>query len=147
MGGAVFPPCCLTWGQTMVEVMKIMATSFKRSYVRTATLSVPDPAAGHHQPMPLVETSGHSWEDLAQFWGGHCSFLLSPGAHKVLFVPSKSLFSQSCVSSGGSMVELMVTSSKSAYAIPRSVAPRDPASVPGHWWPIPPQEMLRHSNG
>ena len=24
MGGAVFPPCCLTWGQTMVEVMKIM---------------------------------------------------------------------------------------------------------------------------
>ena len=31
--------------------------------------------------------------------------------HKVLFVPSKSLFPQSCVSSGGSMVGLMVTSS------------------------------------
>ena len=31
MGGAVFPPCCLTWGQTMVEVMKIIVTSFKRS--------------------------------------------------------------------------------------------------------------------
>ena len=27
MGGAVFPLCCLTWGQTMVEVMKIMVTS------------------------------------------------------------------------------------------------------------------------
>ena len=26
MGGSVFPPCYLTWGQTMVEVMKIMAT-------------------------------------------------------------------------------------------------------------------------
>ena len=25
MGGPVFPPCRLTWGQTMVEVMKIMA--------------------------------------------------------------------------------------------------------------------------
>ena len=37
------------------------------------------------------------------FWG-HCSFLLGPGAHKVLFVPSKNLFPQSCVSSGGSMV-------------------------------------------
>ena len=31
-GRAVFPPGYLTWGQTMVEVMKIMATSFKRSH-------------------------------------------------------------------------------------------------------------------
>ena len=31
MGRAVFPLCCLTWGQTMVEVMKIMVPSFKRS--------------------------------------------------------------------------------------------------------------------
>ena len=30
---------------------------------------------------------------------GHCSFLLSPDEHKVLFVPSKSLFPQSCGSS------------------------------------------------
>ena len=29
MGGAAFPPCCLTWGQTMVEVMKTMAASSK----------------------------------------------------------------------------------------------------------------------
>ena len=29
---------------------------------------------------------------------GHCSFLLGPGVHKILFVPSKSLFPQSCVS-------------------------------------------------
>ena len=40
--------------------------------------------------------------------------------HKVLFVPSQSLFPQSCVSSSSSMVGLMVTSSKRAYAIPRS---------------------------
>ena len=32
MGGAVFPPCCLTWGQTMVEAMKTMETSFERSH-------------------------------------------------------------------------------------------------------------------
>ena len=31
----------------MVEVMKIMATSFKKSHVHTATLSAPNPAAGH----------------------------------------------------------------------------------------------------
>ena len=60
MGGAVFPPCCLTWGQTMVEVMKIMATSFKRSHACTAALSAPDPAAGHHWPTPLLETPGYS---------------------------------------------------------------------------------------
>ena len=48
---------------------------------------------------------------------GLCSFLLGPGVHKVLFVPSKSLFPQSCVSFGGSVVGLMVTSSKRAYAI------------------------------
>ena len=54
----------------------------------------------------------------------------SPGTHKVLFVPSKNLFPQSCVSSGGSMVGLMATSSKRAYAIPRSAAPR--AHVKGH---------------
>ena len=37
--------------------------------------------------------------------------------------------SQSYVSSGGSVVGLMVTSSKAAYAIPRSAAPRAPAAV------------------
>ena len=31
----------------MVEVMKIMVTSFKRSHARTAAFSAPDPAAGH----------------------------------------------------------------------------------------------------
>ena len=40
----------------------------------------------------------------------------------------KSLFPQSCVSSGSSLVGLMVTSSKRAYATPRSAAPR--ASAP-----------------
>ena len=59
---------------------------------------------------------------------GHRSFLLGPGVHKVLFVPSKSLFPQSCVSSGSSMVGLMATSSKKAYVTPSSAAPR--ASAP-----------------
>ena len=32
MGGAAFPPCSLTWGQTMVGVMAVMATSFQKIY-------------------------------------------------------------------------------------------------------------------
>ena len=52
MDWAVFPPCCLTWGQSMTEVMRIMATSFKRSSACTATLSASNPAAGHRRPMP-----------------------------------------------------------------------------------------------
>ena len=36
-----------TWGQTMMEAMKIEVTSLKRSIARTATLSAPNPAAGH----------------------------------------------------------------------------------------------------
>ena len=66
--------------------------------------------------------------------GGHCSFLLGPGAHKVLSVPSESLFPQSCVSSGGSMVGLMATSSKRAYATPGSTAPRAPGPAAVHCW-------------
>ena len=42
----------------MVEVMKIMAASFKRSHERTGTLSSPSPAAGHHRPTPLPEIPG-----------------------------------------------------------------------------------------
>ena len=112
--------------------MKIMASSFKKSHVCTATLSAPNPATGHHQPIPLPElldTHRQVWVSL--LWG-HCSFLLGPSVHKFLSVPSQGLFPQSWVSSGSSVVGLMVTSSKRAYAIPRSAAPRGPALVAGH---------------
>ena len=61
----------------------------------------------------LLDTHGQVWVSL--LWG-HCSFLLGPGAHKFLFMLSKSLFPQSYASSGGSMMGLMVTPSKRAYA-------------------------------
>ena len=144
MGGAVFPSYYLTWGQTMVEVMKIMTTSFKRFHACIAALSAPNPAAGHRWPTlcrRLLDTHGQVWVRLS--WG-HCSFLLGSGAHNLLFVPSKSLFPQSCVSSGTSMVGLMVTSSKRAYVIPSSTTPRAPAPATVHCWPIPLQETLKH---
>ena len=70
--------CCFTWDQTMVEVMKIMSASFKRRLACTASLSVPDPVAGHHWPVPLPETPGHSQVSLGQSLVG--SLLLSPGS-------------------------------------------------------------------
>ena len=72
------PSLWCTWGQTMVEVMKITATSFKRSHACTATLSAPNSGEGYHWPTPPLEIPGHSQESL-----GHClvgSLLLSPGA-------------------------------------------------------------------
>ena len=70
--------------------------------------------------------------DLRGLLWGHRSFLLGPGAHKVFSVSSNGLFPQSCVSSGSSMVGLMVTSSKRAYAIPRSTASKAPAPAAVH---------------
>ena len=79
--------------------MKIMATSFKRARVLTASLSAPDPAAGRRRSISLQENPEHSQASLGQSLMGHCPFLLVPCMHKLLFVPSKSLFHQSCVSS------------------------------------------------
>ena len=82
MGGAVFPPCCLIWGQIMVEVMNIIATSFKMSLAYTAEMSAPAPAAGHCWPNPPQETLKHCS-------GSVCVQSLGPGAHKGLFGPSE----------------------------------------------------------
>ena len=88
----------------------------------TAALSAPT------LKQPTTDPCPHSWTLLATLgqplvW----SLLLSPASWctQVLFVPIKILFPQSCVNSG--MVGLNVTSSKRAYAIPRSAAPRAPA--------------------
>ena len=69
-----------------------MATSFKRSPGCTATLGAHDLAVGHCGLTPLPGTLVYSQASLGQSPVGHCSFLLDPGTHKVLFVPSKSLF-------------------------------------------------------
>ena len=62
----------------MVEVMKIMETSFKRSPVCTAALRTCNPAAGHRQPIPPLENPGHSRARLGHSLVG--SVLLSPGS-------------------------------------------------------------------
>ena len=130
----------------VVEVMKIMVTSFKRSHACTATLSAPNPAAGHHRPMPPLETLGHSQASLGHSLVG--SLLLSPRSWCTRFcLCLQESVSQSCVSSGSSMVGLMATSSKRAYAISTSAAPRASVPAAGHCWPVPPQETPKHSSG
>ena len=87
---------------------------------------------------------------VSHLWG-NCSFLLDPGAYQVLFVPTKSLFPQSYVSSGGSVVGLM------ARAFPRGpntpdqdalgnlVCPlqstREPKSPQDEWRARPPPSL------
>ena len=85
-----------------------MVTSFKRSHAGTAALVPPtlqQATADPHLCRRLLDAHGQFWDSL--LWG-HCSFLLGPGVHKVSFVPSKSLFPQSCVSSENSILGLMV---------------------------------------
>ena len=53
-------------------------TSFKMSHACTYVFSDPNPAAGHRQPMPLLETPGHSQASLGQSLVG--SLLLSSGS-------------------------------------------------------------------
>ena len=75
----------------MLEIMKIMATCFKRSHASTAALSALTLQQATIDPRlcrRLLDTHGQVW---ASFLGSHCSFILGPGAYKVLFVPSKSL--------------------------------------------------------
>ena len=118
-----------------------MATSFKRSTLQSVPPTIEQAIADPRLHRRLLDTHGCVCYSL--LWG-HCSFLLSPGVHKVLFVPSQSLSPQSCVSSGASTVELMATSSKRAYAIVRSAAPKSPCPCSR---PLPPQETLRYSSG
>ena len=56
----------------------VMTTSFKRTYSCTVVFSAPNLTAGHCQPMPSLETPGHSQASLDQSLVG--SLLLSPGS-------------------------------------------------------------------
>ena len=76
----------------------------------------------------LLDTHGQVWVSL--LWG-HCCFLLGPGAQGSVCALQESV-SQSCVSSGSSMLGLMVTSSKRAYVTPRSATPRATPPAAGH---------------
>ena len=117
----------------------------QRSHASTATLSAPDPAAGCCQPSRLPETPGHSWASLAQSLVG--SLLLFPGSWCIrfclclqwLYFPALCKFWQFYGGVNGDLLQDGLCHTTSA-------APRTPAPVAVHCWPVPPQEMLRHSS-
>ena len=72
------------------------------------------------------------------------SLFLSPRSWCTKFCRAfQESISQSYVSSGRSIVGLMATTSKRAYAIP---TPRAPLPVADHCQAVPPQEILKHSS-
>ena len=114
------------------EVMRIMATSSRRSQACTAAFRAPDPAAGHRQPTPLLETPGHSWANLGQSLVQ--TLLLSPGSwcmQGFVYTLQGSVSPVLCKFwwlYGGVNGNLL----QEGYAIPRSAAPRTPAPAAGH---------------
>ena len=105
--------------------------------IKSFTVSIVSPSICHEvmgldvcpqpftRPLPIHASAGDSWTLMANSGSvscGQCPIFLGSGVQKVLFVPFKSLFPQSCVSSDGSVVGLMAISSKRAYAIPRGTA-------------------------
>ena len=123
-------------------------TFFKRSRACTTAHSAPNPAAGHLLTHPStvdswMDTHGQVWVNL--LWC-HWFFLLGSWCTQDLVCTLQESVSQSCVSSGDCMVGLLATSSKRAYAISRSAAPRAPAPVAVHCWHVPPQKTLKHSS-
>ena len=99
----------------MADLMKI--TVLQKVPCMHSCTECPQSCTTHHQPMPLPETPGHSQESLGQSLLG--SLLLSPGSWctQGFVCAFQESVSQSWVSSGGSMVGLMATSSKRAYAL------------------------------
>ena len=67
-----------------------------QALLQSVPLTLQRAAADLHLCQRLLDTRRQVWVSL--LWS-HCTFLLGPGVHKVLFVPSKSLFPQACVSS------------------------------------------------
>ena len=128
-GWSCIPSLLFTCGQTMVEVMKIMVTSLKRSHACTVTLSAPTLQAttNPHLCWKLLDIHRQVW--VSHLWC-QCSFLLGCGAQGSVCALQETI-SQSCVSSGSAMVGLMATSSKRTYVIPKYAAPRAPVPLAG----------------
>ena len=136
-GWSCVPSLRFTWGQTLVEVKKIMVTSLKRYHTCTATLSAPNTVAGHHQLTPLTETPRHPQATLGQSPVSHClfSWVLE---HKVLLCPPRVYFPVLCKfwqlygGVNGDLLQEGLCHNQDCCTQSR---------------PTPPQEMLKHSSG
>ena len=98
-GGAMSPLCSLASGQTMVGVMVVVVTSFKRtcaSMPRGSQDCCSQYPCPHSRPLLTHASARGSWTLTGKSGLSLVgSQLISPGAPMVLLVPSKSLFPQS----------------------------------------------------
>ena len=120
-----------TWGQTMMEVMKIMVTSFRRSHAGTAASQGPNPAAGHRRSTPPQETPGQSQASLGQPLVGSLLLPLGSWCTGFCLCPPRVCFPVLCKfwqRYGGVNSDLL----QEGYAIPKSAAPRSPAPAAVH---------------
>ena len=120
----------------MVTSLKKCHDVLPHSVLPTLQQAITDPRL-HRR---LLDTHRQVWGSL--LWG-HCSFLLVLVCTRFCCAPREPI-SQSCVSSGSPMVRLMATSSKRAYAILKSAAPRAFVPASDHHRPVPPQETPKH---
>ena len=91
-GWGCVPSLLFTWSLTMEEVVKIMVTSFIGPMHALLPLVLPTlQLATANQRLHQKLLDSHRQVLVSLLWG-HRSFLLDSGAHKFLFVPSKSLF-------------------------------------------------------
>ena len=73
----------------------IMVISFKGLSPALCVFSALKATAGHSPPTPLPDLLDIHRQDWLRLLWRHRSFLLAPGVHNVLIVPSKHLFPQS----------------------------------------------------
>ena len=138
----MYPPCCLpalNYGGSNEDngnlCLKVPGRHCHTQY--------PQPCS---RPPPTHASPGDSWP-LPGLSGSVSCGVTAPFSwvllHKVLFVPSKRLFPQSCVSSGSCMVGLMETSSKRAMPYPGLL---HPVPLPLRQATADPYRHRRHSN-
>ena len=101
------------------------------------------------RPLPTHASPGDSWiltgKSESVSCGVSAPFSWSWCAQGSVWALQTRIYFPVLCESGSSMVGLMMTSSKRAYAIPKSAAPRIPAPAAAHYCPVPLQEILKHS--
>ena len=143
MGGAVFPPSYLTWGQTMVEIMKIMGPPSEGPIMHCCT-QCPQPCS---RPPPTHASTRDSWTLMGK--SGSVSYGVTAPFSWVLctrgFVcalqesvsPVLCKFWQVCDGVNGGLLQ---------EGLCHTQIPRGPVPSVVHCWLVSPQETLKHSS-
>ena len=143
---AVFPPCCLTWGQTIVEVMEIMATSFRRSHdalLRSVPPTLQQATTDPRLHWRLLDTHDKSGSVSCGVTAPFSWVLLCT---RFCLCPPRVCFPVLCKFwwlYGGIIGDLL----QEGLCHTQVCCSQSPCPAAGHCWSTPLQETLRHSSG